>query len=71
MNLYPGQSPGMDPYPMDPCPQQYVPQQYVYPAQWQGILGTLMGVAVLVAMGAWAFSLVKKAFRGEEVQFPL
>jgi uncharacterized membrane protein len=39
--------------------------------QWQGILGTLMGIAVLVAMAAWAFSLVKKAFKGEEVKFPL
>jgi len=54
------------------------PQEYYYaPAaqyqamQWQGILGTLMGVVMLVAMGAWAFSLVKKAFKGEEVKFPL
>ena len=39
--------------------------------QWQGLLGTLMGVAMLVAMAAWAFSLVKKAFKGEEVKFPL
>jgi uncharacterized membrane protein len=56
---------------------QYPEEYYVYyPAQyqamqWQGILGTLMGVAVLVAMAAWAFSLVKKAFKGEEVKFPL
>jgi hypothetical protein len=39
--------------------------------QWQGILGTLMGVVMLVAMGAWAFSLVKKSLKGEEVKFPL
>jgi len=56
---------------------QYPEEYYVYyPAQyqamqWQGILGTLMGVAMLVAMAAWAFSLVKKAFKGEEVKFPL
>ena len=31
--------------------------------QWQGLIGTLIGVAMLVAMGAWAFSLVKKASR--------
>ena len=54
------------------------PQEYYtyYPAQYQvmqlqGILGALMGVAMLVAMGAWAFSLVKKSLKGEEVKFPL
>ena len=39
--------------------------------QWQGIFTVLMGIAILVAMGAWALSLVKKAFKGEEVKFPL
>jgi len=48
----------------------YYPVQY-QATQWQGILGTLMGVAMMVAMAAWAFSLVRKAFRGEEVKFPL
>ena len=52
------------------------PEDYYSPAQyqamqWQGIMGTLMGVAMLVAMGAWAFSVVKKAVKGEEVKFPL
>ncbi len=58
---------------MNEYPQEYnlyYPYQYQV-MQWQGILGTLMGVAMLVAMGAWAFSLVKKAFKGEEVKFPL
>jgi hypothetical protein len=59
---------------MNDYPQQYY--TYYYPSQyqtmqWQGILGTIMGVAVLVAMAAWAFSLVRKSFRGEEVGFPL
>ncbi len=63
------QSPGMDPYPMDVYPQQYVPQQYS-PTQWE-IPGGVMGIIILVALAAWAFSLVRKAFRGEEVQFPL
>ena len=59
---------------MSQYPQEY---DYVYsPAhyqamQWQGLLGTLMGVAILVAMGAWALSLVKKAIKGEEVKYPL
>ena len=48
----------------------YSPAQY-QAMQWQGIMGTLMGVAMLVAMGAWAFSVVKKAVKGEEVKFPL
>ena len=39
--------------------------------QWQGIFTVLMGIVILVAMGAWALSLVKKAFKGEEVKFPL
>lgn len=58
-------------------PQEYTESQYYYsPAQyqamqWQAALEVLIGVAVLAAMGAWAFSLVKKAFRGEEVPFPL
>ncbi len=56
---------------------QYSQEYYTYyPAhyqamQWQSIFTVLIGVAILVAMGAWAFSLVKKAFKGEEVKFPL
>ena len=59
---------------MSQYPQEY---DYVYSLdqyqamQWQGLLGTLMGVAILVAMGAWALSLVKKAIKGEEVKYPL
>jgi uncharacterized membrane protein len=54
----------------NPGEYYYSPAQY-QAQQWQGILGTLMGIVMLVAMGAWAFSLVKKAFKGEEVKFPL
>ena len=56
----------------------YVPQQYYnyysteyQPQFWQATLSTLVGIAMLVAVGAWAFSLVRKAFKGEEVEFPL
>ena len=55
-----------------------VPQQYYsyYPAEyqtqfWQSAFTALVGIAILVAVGAWAFSLVKKAVKGEEVEFPL
>ena len=50
---------------MNQYPQEYyvlLSGQY-QAMQWQGILGTLMGVVMLVAMGAWAFSLVKKSLR--------
>ena len=56
---------------------QYPPQYYIYypldyqVQQWQGLIGTLMGVAILVAMGAWAFSVARKALKGEEVKYPL
>jgi len=55
---------------------QYPQQGYRYPAQyqpqfWQGVFTALMGLAVLAAMGAWALSLVRKAIKGEEVEFPL
>jgi len=58
---------------MSQYPQEYYtynPAQY-QAMQWQSIFTVLVGVAILVAMGAWAFSLVKKAFKGEEVKFPL
>jgi hypothetical protein len=57
----------MNQYPQD---YYYTPAEY-QAAQWQGLLGTLMGIVMLVAMAAWAFSQVKKAFKGEEVKYPL
>ena len=57
---------------------EYQPEQYYgyYPAQyqpmlWQSMFNGLVGIAILVAMGAWALSLVRKAIKGEEVEFPL
>ena len=34
-------------------------------------MGALIAADMLVATGAWAFSLVKKSLKGEEVKFPL
>jgi hypothetical protein len=54
----------------------YMPQQYGYepsayqPLFWQAAFGVLLDIIILVAMGAWALSVVKKAFRGEEVELP-
>jgi len=52
----------------------YQPQQYYsyYPAEyqpqfWQALVGGVIDVVIMIALGAWALSLVKKAFRGEEV----
>ncbi len=50
----------------------YQPQQYYYPAEyqpqfWQALIAGAMDVLILIALGAWALSLVKKSFRGEEV----
>ncbi len=63
---------------MTPNLEQYYPQQdNYYPAasywtaQLQDFIPVVVGIAIAVAMGAWALSLVKKAFRGEEVGFPL
>jgi putative exporter of polyketide antibiotics len=50
-------------------------QQYYgyYPSQYQplgAVVAGLMGLIMLVAMGAWALSLVKKALRDEPVEYP-
>ena len=52
----------------------YQPQQYYsnYPAEyqtqfWQAMISGFIDLVILVALGAWAFSLVKKALKGEEV----
>ena len=53
-----------------------LPQQYYYPAGyqpelWQTAFALLVDVVILVALGAWALSLVRSAIKGEEVRFPL
>jgi hypothetical protein len=53
----------------------YIPQQYdyYYPAEyqpqfWQVIVAGVIDIIIIIALGAWALSLAKKAFRGEEVE---
>ena len=53
----------------------YLPQQYYeynpteYQAQfWQVLVAGVIDVVIMVALGAWALSLVKKALKGEEVE---
>lgn len=53
---------------MNTYPQQYdyYPSQY-QPQFWQAVVAGVIDVVIMVALGAWALSLVKKAFKGEEV----
>ena len=55
----------------------YQPQQYYgyYPAQyelqfWQALVAGVIDLVIMIALGAWALSLVKKALKGEEVELP-
>ncbi|MDD4986948.1 MAG: cytosine permease [Dehalococcoidales bacterium] len=53
----------------------YQPQQYYsyYPAEyqpqfWQALVAGMIDIVIMIALGAWALSLVKKALKGEEVK---
>jgi len=55
----------------------YIPQQHYgyYPAEyqpqfWQALVAGVIDIVIMVALGAWALSLVKKALKGEEVELP-
>jgi len=54
---------------MNGYPEQYdyYPAEY-QPMFWQGLVAGVIDIVIMVALGAWALSLVKKAFRGEEVK---
>jgi len=55
---------------MSQYPQQYYgyyPAEY-QPMFWQALMAGVIDLIILVALGAWAFSLVKKSLRGEEVE---
>ena len=54
----------------------YYPQYDGYPAQyqpmfWQAAFPVLIDLMILTAMGAWVFSLTRKALRGEEIGRPI
>ena len=55
---------------MSQYPQQYYsyyPSEY-QPAFWQALIAGVIDLIIIVALGAWAFSLAKKALKGEEVE---
>lgn len=59
---------------MNEYPQQYTvyyPASYYWPMFFEELVPVVMGIAVMVAVGAWALSLARKALKGEEVGFPL
>ncbi|MEN8615471.1 cytosine permease [Dehalogenimonas sp. THU2] len=58
MNLYPEEYRG------------YYPESY-QPLFWQAVFSGIIGFAMMIAMSAWALSLVRKALKGEDVEFPL
>jgi len=47
----------------------YYPAEY-QPMFWQALIAGAIDLIIMVALGAWAFSLVKKSLRGEEVELP-
>ena len=55
---------------MSHYPQQYYgyyPYEY-QPAFWQALIAGVIDLIIIAAMAAWAFSLVKKSLKGEEVK---
>lgn len=51
--------------------QEYGAQlQSVQPVFWQGVMVAMVNIMILIALGSWAFSQVKKAVKGEEVARP-
>ncbi|MFW6125481.1 MAG: cytosine permease [Chloroflexota bacterium] len=49
----------------------YTGQEYqVQPLVWQGLVAVMIDVVMLIALFSWAFSMAKKAWRGEEIETP-
>ena len=55
----------------DPQQNTYYPAAQYWTTQLQDLIPIVVGIATMIAVAAWAFSLLKKAFKGEEVKFPL
>lgn len=41
------------------------------PVFWQGLVAVMIDIAIMVALFSWAFSIAKKAWKGEEVERPI
>jgi hypothetical protein len=53
-----------------PQPLYFSPQQQYQPLFWQALVAGIIDLIILVALGAWAFSIARKALKGEEVELP-
>jgi len=49
-------------------PQYLEPQQQYQPLFWQAVVAVIIDLVILVALGAWAYSVARKALKGEEVK---
>jgi len=50
---------------------QYPVVPATQPLFWQGLVAVMIDIAILIALFSWAFSIAKKAWKGEEVEMPV
>lgn len=50
---------------------QYPVVPTTQPMFWQGLVVVMIDIAMLIALFSWAFSIAKKAWKGEEVERPI
>jgi uncharacterized membrane protein len=43
----------------------------VQPVFWPELVAVMIDIAILIALLSWAFSVAKKAWKGEKVEIPL
>jgi uncharacterized membrane protein len=43
----------------------------VRPMFWPELVAIMIDVAILIALFSWAFSIARKAWRGEEIEMPI
>jgi uncharacterized membrane protein len=52
-------------------PQSSAVLGQVQPVFWQSFVVVMIDIAILIALFSWAFSVAKKAWKGEKVELPL
>ena len=53
-----------------PIPYPEYPAGAPQPLFWPAVMAAMVNIVILVALVSWAFSQVKKAIKGEEVERP-
>jgi uncharacterized membrane protein len=51
-------------------PQSSVVVGQVQPVFWQSFVVVMIDIAIMIALFSWAFSVAKKAWKGEKVEIP-